>query len=168
MCDVYHETGMNRLESILSVNALRGLSSPRAAKYGTHVVPSCSTSGALFPVSSMVEMRFQASPQSRTSTWVGIPVFFVNFSSSCSSFSCGDAPFGIIHIVRGFAAKMAENANSRAVVMSLTAKFMYLSVFFVKLHKKSKKITFLFVNKTKLAPQRTPLEHGQASGGNFF
>ena len=88
------------------------------------------------PVASAVVMRFQATPQSRTVTFVLIPVFLVKRFNLCSSFSCGDAPFGIIQTVRAscflaaglatgaLAAKMDETAIAVIILVTLVIAFM--------------------------------------------
>ena len=98
-------------------------------------MPSCNTSGASMPVASAVVMRFQATPQSRTVTFVLIHVFLVKRFNLCSSFSCGDAPFGIIQTVRAscfgagfavgaFAAKIDETANAVTMLTNFVKDFI--------------------------------------------
>lgn len=125
---VFQLTGTNLLESIDESQGFKALISPREAKYGIHVVPSWRMSGAPLPVASVVEMRFQASPQSKTATLVLMPVFLVKRFSLCSSFSWGDAPLGMIQTVRAscvgagfagaFAAKEADTAIDEMMHMS--------------------------------------------------
>ena len=138
---VFQLTGTNLVESIFGSHSFRGLISPREAKYGIQVVPSCSTSGASTPEESVVEMRFQASPQSRTTIFVFKPVFLVKRLSLCSSVSCGDAPFGMIQTTSGsccfgacfvagaFAAKAEEIAIDVIMHASLVSVFINFSPF---------------------------------------
>ena len=132
---VFQLTGTNLDESMDDSHGFRALISPREAKYGIQVVPSWRTSGASFPEERVVEMRFQASPQSKTTTLVLIPVRFVKRLSLCSSFSCGDAPFGIIQTVNGsclgscfatgaFAAKRDETAIAVTMLTILVIAFI--------------------------------------------
>mgnify|MGYP003321001086 CR=1 FL=1 len=123
--------------------------------------PSWTMSGISALFLSVSEILFQASPQSRTSIWTGIPVSLVKSARMPVSVSVGDAPLGIIQIFRGcaFCAAIAPvsakakhknaflnirsiNAFSYCFIGKKSVIYIYKCKLLKKLEKREKKFDF--------------------------